>query len=128
MQGVGSESGFVACAALAVLLLAAPTLAGGQRQFPLLGDPARGKVVIIRAACASCHDIPGIADRHGMVGPPLTHFGRRKIIAGMLPNARDNLAHWLRFPQAVVRGNAMPNMGLTEAQARDAAAYLESLR
>jgi cytochrome c2 len=63
-----------------------------------------------------------------MAGPPLAHFARRAFIAGMLPNSPDNLAYWLRFPQKVVPGNAMPDSGLNGSEARDAAAYLESLR
>jgi cytochrome c1 len=35
---------------------------------------------------------------------------------------------WLRDPQAIVPGNAMPNVGLTEKDARDVAAYLFTLR
>jgi cytochrome c1 len=31
-------------------------------------------------------------------------------------------------PQSVVPGNAMPEMGITEAQARDIASYLYTLR
>jgi cytochrome c1 len=34
---------------------------------------------------------------------------------------------WLRDPQGVVPGNAMPDMGLSEDQARDIAAYLSTL-
>jgi cytochrome c1 len=34
---------------------------------------------------------------------------------------------WLRHPQAVIPGNAMPNMGIDPQQARDIAAYLDAL-
>jgi cytochrome c1 len=88
----------------------------------------RGQAVITRAACGSCHEIPGILEVRGEAGPPLAHFSKRTVIAGMLPNSPDNLAYWLRFPQRVVPGNSMPNSGLTESEARDAAAYLESLK
>ena len=92
------------------------------------GDPARGALVIVRGSCGDCHEIPGIQAAHGQVGPPLTHFGRRTVVAGMLPNTPENLTLWIRHPQAVVPGNAMPEAGLTDQQARDAAAYLYSLR
>jgi cytochrome c2 len=91
-------------------------------------NPSQGKIVIGRAACGSCHEIPYVPNAHGMIGPPLEHFARRRFIAGMLPNSPDNLAYWLRFPQKVVPGNAMPASGLNESEARDAAAYLESLK
>jgi cytochrome c1 len=38
------------------------------------------------------------------------------------------LITWLRDPQAIVPGNAMPNMGLQDQQARDIAAYLYTLQ
>ena len=63
-----------------------------------------------------------------MVGPPLTQFARRSYIAGMLPNTEANLQHWIRDPQAVVPGNAMPDMGVTARDAADITAYLYTLR
>jgi cytochrome c2 len=39
----------------------------------------------------------------------------------------DNLVKWLRQPQNVVPGNAMPDMGVTPQDARDIAAYLYTL-
>jgi len=92
------------------------------------GDPERGAVIIVREACGACHQIPGIQAADGQVGPPLGGVGRRTIIAGMLANTPQNMAYWVRRPQAVVPGNAMPDVGLSEAQARDVAAYLETLR
>jgi cytochrome c1 len=35
---------------------------------------------------------------------------------------------WLKDPQAVVPGNAMPNMGLNDTDAQDITAYLYTLR
>jgi cytochrome c1 len=64
----------------------------------------------------------------GNVGPPLTRFGDRTYIAGMLRNTPPNLIRWIREPQAVIPGNAMPNMGISEVDARDIAAYLYTLR
>jgi cytochrome c2 len=92
------------------------------------GNPERGAVLLVREACGACHMIPGIQEATGEVGPPLTGMAKRTIIAGMLPNTPDNMARWLRDPQAVVPGNAMPNVGLSEQQARDMAAYLATLR
>jgi len=92
------------------------------------GDAAQGKIVIGRAACGSCHEIPYVANAHDLSGPPLNHFSRRIFIAGKLPNSPDNLAFWLRFPQKLLPGNVMPDSGFNESEARDAAAYLESLK
>jgi hypothetical protein len=59
---------------------------------------------------------------------PSIRPGRRIYIAGILRNTPDALIAWLRNPQTVVPGNAMPNMGLSESDARDIAAYLYTLR
>ncbi len=61
-------------------------------------------------------------------GPPLSRVGSRNFISGMLPHTPRNLVRWLRFPQGVLAGDAMPDMGIDEAQARDIGAYLYTLR
>jgi cytochrome c2 len=96
--------------------------------WPKVGDAHQGSIVIGRSGCGSCHIIPGIQHADGLVGPPLTHFARRTIVAGLLPNTPSNLIHWVQEPQQVVPGNAMPNGGLDDQQARDTVAYLETLR
>jgi cytochrome c2 len=117
----------MAAAALAVLggcdIQAEPTF-----QPVAGGDARRGQKLIQDFGCIGCHTIPGINNAHANVGPPLTAFGDRVYIAGMLHNDSDNLIKWLRDPQSVVPGNAMPNMGISEAQARDMAAFLYTLR
>jgi cytochrome c1 len=50
------------------------------------------------------------------------------VIAGVVANTPADLIAWLRNPQAVIPGNAMPDMDLSEQQARDVAAYLYTLR
>jgi len=46
----------------------------------------------------------------------------------MLRNDPDAMVRWLRDPQGVVPGNAMPNMGISEDDARTIAAYLATVR
>ena len=92
------------------------------------GDAQRGKQVITKFNCGSCHMIPGIANARGLVGPPLMMFGRRTFIAGEVPNQPENLVQWIKDPQSIESGTAMPDLGLNEQQARDAAAYLYTLR
>lgn len=92
------------------------------------GHPRRGVALIERNGCGSCHIIPGVDGAEGLVGPPLIKIGRRVYIAGVLRNKPDNLITWLRSPQKVVPGNAMPDMGLSEQDARDIAAYLYTLQ
>jgi cytochrome c2 len=88
----------------------------------------RGADLIIASGCGTCHSIPSIAGARGNVGPPLDHIGTRVFIAGMLRNTPDNMVRWLRNPQAIIPGNAMPDMNLNEAQARDITTYLAGLQ
>lgn len=97
-------------------------------QIKAIGDADRGHDLIAQVGCGACHQIPGVAGAAGLVGPPLDHIARRTVIAGVLPNNPQNLTHWLEAPQSVVPGNAMPNMELSNRDARDIAAYLYTLR
>lgn len=92
------------------------------------GEAKRAPRLIVAFGCSACHTVPGVTGANGNVGPPLTRFGDRTYIAGMLRNTPSNLVRWIRDPQGVVPGNAMPNMGVSEAEARDIAAYLYTLR
>lgn len=90
-------------------------------------DPAHGLDLIQAVGCAACHAVPGIDWPRGSSGGSLSGFGRKPLIAGRLPNQPDVLIAWLRDPPALVPGTAMPPSPLTEAQARDVAAYLYTL-
>ncbi len=92
------------------------------------GDAARGRAEIAAVGCGSCHMIPGITAAKGLVGPPLDHMGRRIFLAGLLRNTPDNMTRWIENPQKIVPGNAMPDMGLSQEQARDITAYLYTLQ
>lgn len=90
------------------------------------GNPARGAQLIATYGCGSCHTVAGITGADGKVGPPLTGLQERSYIAGRLVNNGDNLQRWIRNPQEVDPGNAMPVLGVTAEDARDIAAYLLS--
>jgi cytochrome c len=92
------------------------------------GDSHRGAALIDQYRCGACHYIPGIHDARGMVGPPLMFFGQRTFIAGEVPNSPENLVQWIRSPKSIEPGTAMPELGLSEQEARDVAAYLYTLR
>ena len=113
----------------AALVVAACSAPGGSvpGAAPTLGDPDRGARLISDYGCGSCHVVPGVKDADGLVGPPLTSFGRRSYIAGQLPNNADNLQRWIRDPQEVEPGTAMPDLGVSTVDARDIAAYLLTL-
>ena len=91
------------------------------------GDPDAGKQLIANYGCGACHTIPGVRGADGLVGPPLIKFARRTYIAGEVPNTADFLIRWIEVPQAIEPGTAMPNLGVSEGQARDIAAYLYTL-
>jgi cytochrome c len=92
------------------------------------GDAARGAELLNRYGCGGCHEIPGIVDATGLVGPPLTKMGRRTIIAGVLHNSPETMRAWIMDPQRFVPGNAMPNLNVSRQNARDMTAYLYTLR
>jgi len=92
------------------------------------GNVEMGKIAINRFGCGACHQIPGVAAAEGAVGPPLTKIGVRAHIAGVLANNPENLIRWIRHPQEVIPGNGMPDQGISEAEARDIAAYLYTLK
>lgn len=91
------------------------------------GNPARGARLIQEYGCGSCHRVPGVDGADGLVGPPLTDFGARSYIAGQVPNTGDNLQRWIRHPQEVEPGTAMPDLGVPALDAKDIAAYLFTL-
>lgn len=91
-------------------------------------DAHRGAKLISSYGCGGCHEVPGVDGAQGVVGPPLQEFGRRVYVAGMMRNTPDNLMSWLKDPQAIVPGNAMPNLGVDDRDARDIAAYLYTLQ
>jgi cytochrome c len=72
--------------------------------------------------------IPGIPGAQGLVGPPLTSIGAQMYLAGELPNTPDNMQRWIRSPREVEPRTAMPDTAVTEADGRDIAAYLYTLR
>jgi len=92
------------------------------------GDAARGRLALADYGCGSCHTIPGVELAEATVGPPLNDWADRRYIAGTLANEPQNLIHWIRFPQEIEPGTAMPNMGIEAPVARDMAAYLYTLR
>jgi mono/diheme cytochrome c family protein len=92
------------------------------------GDVERGRLALAQHACQACHTIPGITGSSPNVGPPLQGLASRSLIAGKLANTPDNLVHWIRHPKTVKPLTAMPDMGVSEGDARDMAAYLATLR
>jgi mono/diheme cytochrome c family protein len=93
----------------------------------LLGDAQAGRRAAGQYLCATCHEIPGIVGASRHVGPPLDGIGSRKYIAGIIINNPENMVAWLQDPQRFDPLSAMPDLGVTEKDARDIAAYLYTL-
>ncbi|XKH61096.1 c-type cytochrome [Halomonas sediminis] len=90
-------------------------------------DPERGRLAMYGYACIACHRIPGLVGPQVDVGPPLEGIGERRYIAGVLANNFDNMVHWLQRPTEVDPLTAMPDLGVTEQDAMNIAAYLSLL-
>jgi cytochrome c len=113
-----------------VLVLAAAACRGGPAPRPpgaALGDPTAGAQAIEAYGCGSCHAIPGVEGADSLVGPPLHGWSHRSFIAGTLPNDLANLVAWIRAPDRIEPDTAMPDLGVSDADARDIAAYLLTL-
>jgi cytochrome c2 len=74
------------------------------------GDPRRGEAMFIQYGCGSCHALENVRDATG--------------IAGHLANSPQNMERWIRDPQHVSPGTAMPDLGVGEGDARDITAFL----
>ena len=88
------------------------------------GNSNNGKILFRRYGCGTCHTIVGLPGAKGLVGPELDGTAFHAIIAGRLENNPANLERWIMDPQGVSPGTAMPNLGVTQEEARDIAAFL----
>src|SRR5690606_35013537 len=93
-----------------------------------LGDAVAGKKALQQYLCITCHVIPGVVGADHHVGPSLAGMARRKYIAGVLPNTPVNMLRWIREPTEVDPLTAMPDLGVSDQDARDIAAFLYTLR
>jgi cytochrome c2 len=116
--------------ALLVLLLAASVAACDKKMDspePLTGgNPKLGQKLIAQYGCGACHQIKGIAHADSQVGPSLKKIRSSSYIGGVLPNSADNLMKWIMHPRGMNPKTDMPELGVTEPEARDMAAYLYS--
>lgn len=90
------------------------------------GNPRAGQQLVARYGCAACHEIKGIAHADSQVGPSLTKIRDSGYVGGVLPNSAANLVRWIMHPRTYSPKTAMPELGVSESEARDMAAYLYS--
>jgi cytochrome c1 len=116
--------------ALALLLCTAGCSRADVSEAQILtgGDVRRGAEAIGRYGCGGCHEIPGIRRAGGTVGPPLTRVARRAYLGGQVPNSPAGMVQWIQHPQTIEPGSAMPDLRVTDQDARDIAAYLYTLK
>jgi cytochrome c2 len=134
-SGSAGASRFARACCVAVAALGAAGLAGCDALLGWVsnpppatavpgGDGERGRLLLRQFGCGACHRIPGVAAAEGNVGPPLGRLHERVYLAGVIANTPSNLVRWIVDPQRVDPLTAMPDLGVTEPQARDMAAYL----
>jgi cytochrome c oxidase subunit 2 len=101
--------------------------AAGARE-PATAEAARGRELFGQVGCGGCHAVRGTA-AEGTIGPDLTHIaGRATLAAGILPNERDALVHWIMETETIKPGSRMPSFGALPADHVEAiAAWLEGL-
>jgi len=85
------------------------------------GNRYVGRELLLSYGCVACHRIRGLPQMAGQAGPALERIAYRSYIGGVLPNTQANLEHWIMHPAP---GSAMPELGVSAAEARDMAAYL----
>jgi cytochrome c oxidase subunit II len=99
----------------------------GAPPKPQGSDYATGEQLFMTKGCVGCHSLQAVNAPKGMVGPNLANVGARSYIAaGTLKNTDENLARWIRNPQAIKEGVLMPNLGVSEPDSRALAAYLRA--
>ena len=116
------------CVCLSIVLATMSACSDPSLHPKAAGDTERGRALLQQYGCGACHNIPGVRNASGTIGPPLDRLGRRVYVAGVLVNSPAELARWIREPDVVKPGTGMPNAHVTEQDARDIVAYLYGLR
>jgi cytochrome c1 len=131
MRSPGKTLAFVASIVLigAIAAAAAGILNERERQTHRAvaltgGDPEKAMPAIIRYGCAACHDIPGARMPGGRAAPPLADVTQRIYLGGAVNNTPENLVRWIANPKQFDPRSGMPVTGISDAEARNVAAYL----
>jgi cytochrome c oxidase subunit 2 len=86
------------------------------------------RATFLSMSCINCHTVSG-TPAVGTFGPDLSHLiSRATLASGMIPNTMENLRAWVKDPQAIKRGNLMPNMQLNSRELDEIVLYLSSLK
>jgi cytochrome c1 len=130
----GPRSGFIVslAAILCVALVGGGWMWRANRQSEAIalakaltgGEPEHAPLLLRTYGCGGCHTIPGAPGADGKTAPPLEDLRQRVYIGGVARNNAENLIRWIVNPQSLSPRSAMPATGISEAEARDVAAYL----
>jgi len=95
------------------------------------GDVEKGRVVLESKACGTCHTFSGVAE---LALKPIMAAAddKGKSAIELAPDLRfvrermseAALVRWILAPESIKSGTLMPNLKLSEAEAKDAAAYI----
>ena len=131
MRSLYAKAGLGALAAIVLAIALALLLSAREEQrirthaaAATGGDPLRGEALCIQYGCGSCHSVANVRTAVGKAGPPLDGIATRVIIAGRFANNPANMERWIREPQQASPGTAMPDLGVSEGDARDITAFL----
>jgi putative membrane protein len=120
---------------LLLLLVAGPLIASGcsvsatrEAEAVTGGSARRGQTAMGKYGCGACHTIPNVRGANGTVGPPLDRIAARMYLGGHLTNTPANMMKWIQHPQAIDPKNVMPELGVTDQDVKDIAAFLYTLR
>lgn len=120
-------TGAPAAAAADTTKAAAPTAVAGQAAPGAEADTIAGAKLFAAKACSGCHSLSATDKRKTLLGPNLANVGvRRYIAAGTLLNTDENRARWIQHPWSFKHGAVMPELGLSDADAKTLAAYLRT--
>jgi cytochrome c2 len=104
--------------------------AGGQ-SAAVSGNVTNGRQLFQAKGCIACHAAPGVPGATGTIGPNLAGIGdpnKRPTLADGAANTPEHLRTWIQDPQSLKPGTMMPNLNLTEQEADDLVALLQTLR
>ena len=79
-------------------------------ESPVEVIPPTGEELFKDKACRNCHA------SYSQVCPSLIGFSERSLIAGKVPNTRENLRKWLKDPFSIKYGTRMPKIYLTDTE------------
>ena len=92
-------------------------------------SPERGRQFAAQYGCNVCHVVPGVQGPQGALAPSLAGIASRPLFSnGKVETNADNLAKFIENPAAMNPQSSMPPLSVPTADARDIAAYLETLK